>query len=107
MPNIARIELVGRRPLPGLLDARIASHVVDLMSPSAYRPYLVGIAAAVCTLGVGQPSGGGTKEEFLRIDRDIPLKFAAEAWSAGVRHFTLPVPIQALGFERLPLVHPS
>ncbi|MEM7588465.1 MAG: NAD(P)H-binding protein [Acidobacteriota bacterium] len=132
MPDIERLTLLGRRPVEGLDDARVAQHtvaqhIVDIFEPGTYTPWLTGHQIAICTLGVGQPSKM-SKEEFVRIDRDAVLDFGSACREAGVRHFELLSSVgagsrsasfylrtkgeledglEALGFERLSLFRPS
>jgi uncharacterized protein YbjT (DUF2867 family) len=88
LPGIGRITLLGRRMLEGVSDGRVSQFVVDLDNPDSYRQHLEGHDLAICTLGVGQPSKT-SREEFKRIDHDMPLKFARACEDAGVRHFQL------------------
>ena len=126
-PEVARLTLLGRRAMPLRPDPRIEQHVVDLHDPRSYAALLGGHAAAICTLGVGEPSKA-TKEEFIRIDHDIPLGFARACRDAGVGHFSLlgsvgaspdsrsfylaskgrlERELEAMAFARLSLFHPS
>ena len=127
LPEVARLSLLGRRPVEGLAGGAVEQHVVDILAPSSYRDLLPGHDTAVCTLGVGEPSKM-SKAEFVRIDRDAVLDFAAACKQVGVRHFELlgsagasatsslfylrtkgqlEEGLKALGFERLSLFQPS
>lgn len=129
MPEIDRITLLGRRAvdLPGGADTRVTQHLVEVGSPDTYADFIDGHDAAICTLGVSQPSQM-TKEEFLRIDRDWVIAFATLCKQRGVRHFELLGAVGAdsrspsfylrtkgqlrdaliaLNFERLSLFQPS
>jgi uncharacterized protein YbjT (DUF2867 family) len=107
--------------------AAVGQHTVDIFDAASYRSLLPGHQAAVCTLGVGQPSKV-SKEEFARIDRDAVITFATACKSAGVSHFELlssvaadihsksfylktkgelEETLKALRFDRLSLFHPS
>ncbi|HXA46934.1 MAG TPA: NAD(P)H-binding protein [Burkholderiaceae bacterium] len=88
MPQIQRITLLGRRPLKNIRDERVAQHIVDVCDPSSYRELLAGHAAAICTLGVGQPSQM-SKAEFIKIDKDAVLQFAKACRKAKIKHFQL------------------
>jgi uncharacterized protein YbjT (DUF2867 family) len=102
-------------------------HVVDPLDARSYARWLPGHQAAVCTLGVGQPSAMG-EAEFVKVDRDAVIAFAKACKSAGVMHFELLSAVgadsasrslylrtkgelidalSALGFERLCLFQPS
>jgi uncharacterized protein YbjT (DUF2867 family) len=126
-PALAALTLLGRRGLELPADRRIAQHVVDLGDPGSYVVHCRGHTVAICTLGVGQPSVV-SREEFTRVDYDMPLAFATACRDAGVEHFTLlssvgvsaasrnhylrskgrlEEAITALRFPRLSLVHPS
>ena len=122
---------VGRRPAevadgeapPG----KLTQHVVDLGSPDSYRALIAGHTAAICTLGVGQPSKS-TRDEVWKVEIDYVLGFAAVCRDAGVRHFSLMTSVgsdararsyylrlkgtqedrvAALGFERTSVFRPS
>ena len=59
LPELKRLTLLGRREtsLPeGCDKATVNQHVVNIESADAYSEFVVGHDAAVCTLGVGQPS---------------------------------------------------
>ena len=126
MAQVTRITVLNRRPLAGL-GARIGEHIVDVGDPDSYRAFLAGHDAAICTLGVGEPSKS-SREEFTRVDHDMPLAFAQACKAARVAHFSLLSAVgatsssrvfyirskgeledslRALGFARLSLFHPS
>jgi uncharacterized protein YbjT (DUF2867 family) len=130
-PAFEAVTTLGRRPAeiadgeapPG----KLAQHVVDLEDPASYRALVAGHTAAICTLGVGQPSKT-TREEVWKIEVDYVMGFAAACKAAEVRHFslmtsvgsdagsmsyylrlkgTLEDRVKALGFERTSLFRPS
>jgi uncharacterized protein YbjT (DUF2867 family) len=87
-PAVARVTTLGRRPaLPGG-HPKLVEHVVDVALPASYEPLLAGHDAAICTLGVGQPSGM-SDAEFRRIDFQYVLDFAGACRRQGVKHFSL------------------
>ena len=88
LPAITRVSLLGRRSVPAHDGARIEQHLVDVLDAESYRSRLAGHDCAICTLGVAQPSKM-SREEFVRIDKDAVVAFAAECKKAGVRHFEL------------------
>ncbi len=87
-PKVEVLTLLNRRPLPDITGATAKQHTVDVLNPETYRTLLSGHQAAVCTLGVGQPSAMG-KEEFVRVDRDAVIAFATACKLAGIAHFEL------------------
>lgn len=126
MPEITRITLLNRRALRGLGE-KVSEHILDVADPAQYRHLLAGHDAALCTLGVGEPSKA-SRAEFTRIDHDMPLAFAKACAEAGVAQFSLLSAVgvtarsrifyirtkgeledalRALGFARLSLFHPS
>lgn len=127
-PGLQRLTLIGRRPVLGLTHPAVQQRKVDdLQQTASYMVELAGHDAAVCTLGVGQPSKI-SRQEFVRVDRDSVLAFAGACRRAGVRHFELlgsvgahprswsfflrtkgelEEGLKALGFERLSLFQPS
>ena len=130
-PAFETVTTLGRR-IADVADAdappgKLAQHIVDLSNPASYRPLLAGHTAAICTLGVGQPSKS-TREEVWRVEIDYVLGFATACKDAGVRHFSLMTSVgsnarsrsyylrlkgtqedrvKALGFERISLFRPS
>ncbi len=127
MPDVARLTLLGRRPAAMIKGEKVAQHIADVAHPSTYTAQLPGHDAAICTLGIGQPSKA-SREEFVRIDKTAALDFAAACRRAGVRHFQLlgsvgtdprsrsfylrtkgelEEGLRSLGFERLSLFRPS
>jgi uncharacterized protein YbjT (DUF2867 family) len=126
-PQVTKLTLLNRRNLLQLTAPNTTQREVDVMSAAAYAPHLAGHNAAVCTLGVGQPSKI-SKEEFVRIDRDAVIAFASACKEAGIAHFSilssvganaqsqsfylrtkgeLNDALKALKFERLSLFQPS
>ena len=120
----AAVTALGRRTEDGLAADQ---HVVDLADPASYAAHLEGQDAAICCLGVGEPSNV-SRAEFRRIDHDIPLAFATACRAAGVSGFSLLSSVgadagsriffarskgeledglRALAFDRLSLFHPS
>ncbi|MCB1406599.1 MAG: NAD(P)H-binding protein, partial [Rhodobacteraceae bacterium] len=87
MPEITRITLLNRRALRGLGE-KVGEHILDVADPAQYRHLLAGHDAALCTLGVGEPSKA-SRAEFTRIDHDMPLAFAKACAEAGVAQFSL------------------
>eukprot|EP00932_Pfiesteria_piscicida_P022569 SRR837773.9319.p2 GENE.SRR837773.9319~~SRR837773.9319.p2 ORF type:complete len:264 (+),score=91.60 SRR837773.9319:74-865(+) len=94
-PGWGAVHVLGRRRLPEL-DAlpKVQQHVADmdaLESATAHVLESAGpagtVAAAFCTMGVGQPSKA-TAEELRRVDLRYPSAFAASCRAAGVRHFS-------------------
>ena len=127
MPSVKQLTLLGRRPAKNIVGDSVSQHEIDIFSPQSYEPFLAGHDTAICTLGVGQPSKM-SKEEFVKIDKDAVLDFATACKQAGVKHFSLLSSVgvssksssfflrtkgeledglEALGFERLSLFHPS
>ncbi|WP_338847025.1 NAD(P)H-binding protein [Massilia sp. W12] len=128
MPQVQELRLLGRRPWQAPQDsAKLRQDTVDVLNPASYQALLPGHHAAICTLGVGQPSQI-TRAEFLRIDRDAVLAFGQACKAAGVQHFSLLSSVganaasssfylrskgeledglRALGFARLSLFQPS
>jgi uncharacterized protein YbjT (DUF2867 family) len=118
-----RVEMPDGETPPG----KLGQHVVNLEEPASYRALVSGHTAAICTLGVGQPSKS-TREEVWKIEIDYVMGFALVCREAGVRHFSLMTSVgsdsssrsyylrlkgtqedrmKALGFERTSLFRPS
>jgi uncharacterized protein YbjT (DUF2867 family) len=83
-----KITLLGRRDISGMPTGRVTQHKVDVFDPESYANLVGGHQAAVCTLGVGQPSKV-SKEQFERIDKLAVIDFAKACKAAGVQHFEL------------------
>lgn len=129
-PAFETVTTLGRRRADigdGGVPAKLTQHVVDLEAPASYRALVSGHTAAICTLGVGQPSKS-TREEVWKVEIDYVAGFAAACREAGVRHFSLMTSVgsdlrsrsyylrlkgtqearvKALGFERTSLFRPS
>ena len=125
--DLATLTLLNRRPLPHENGAATEQHIVDVLNPQTYKHLLGAHQAAVCTLGVGQPSAV-SDAEFVRVDKDAVIDFARACKEAGVAHFELLSSVGAdarsrslylrtkgelcdavvaLGFQRLSLFQPS
>jgi uncharacterized protein YbjT (DUF2867 family) len=126
-PARARVTALVRKPLQGVDSEALTQHMLDVLSPQAYRHVLPKHDCAICTLGVGEPSKM-SKAEFVKIDKDAVISFATACKAAGVRHFELLCAVganaksasfylklkgeieealKALQFERLSLFQPS
>ena len=88
MSQVAKLTLLGRRPVPNIAAKHIQQHKVDIFAPTTYTELLPKHQIAICTLGVGEPSKM-SKEDFLRIDRQAVLDFAVACKKAGIQHFEL------------------
>ena len=118
-----RVDIADGEAPPG----KLAQHVVNFEEPASYRALIGGHTAAICTLGVGQPSKSA-REEVWKIEVDYVMGFASVCKDAGVRHFSLMTSVgsdsssrsyylrlkgtqedrvKALGFERTSLFRPS
>ena len=125
--ELATLTLLNRRPLPHASGAAMEQHIVDVLNPQTYKHLLGAHQAAVCALGVGQPSAV-SDAEFVRVDKDAVIGFARACKEAGVAHFELLSSVGAdarsrslylrtkgelcdavvaLGFKRLSLFPPS
>ncbi len=125
-PQLQKLTLLGRREAD-IKGDKVIQHKVDLMDPNSYKIHLAGHRAAICTVGVGEPSKVD-KATFTRIDKDLVLDFATSCKEAGVEHFSLLSSVgvsassssfflrtkgeledalRALNFTRLSLFHPS
>lgn len=127
IPAAKGITLLGRRPVPGMPPDRVSQHEVDILRPDTYADLVPGHDAAICTLGVGQPSKV-SKEDFLKVDKLAVIDFANACKAGGVRHFELLASVgisadsssfylrskgelveelKCLNFERLSIFQPS
>ena len=125
-PELSALTLLGRREAD-LAHPKLTQHVVDLYAPQTYKELLTGHQAAICCVGVGEPSKMDDAD-FVRIDKELPLAFAQACKDAGVPHFQLLSSVgvsadsrsfylrtkgeleeglRGLGFGRLSLFHPS
>jgi len=87
-PAFARVTTLGRRPARPAGHSKLSEHLAEISNPASYEALLAGHDAAICTLGVGEPSKI-SKEEFRRVDFQYALDFAAACRRQGVRHFSL------------------
>jgi uncharacterized protein YbjT (DUF2867 family) len=88
MDDVARVTVLARRPLEGAHAPKTQQHIVDVLDPASYRRLLAGHGAAICTLGVGQPTKV-SREDFIKVDKLAALAFAQACRDAGVAHFEL------------------
>ena len=130
-PAFEAVTTLGRRTADiadgGAAPGKLAQHVVDLEAPASYRSLIEGHTAAICTLGVGQPTKS-TRDAVWKVEIDYVTGFAQACKDAGVRHFSLMTSVgsdaqsksyylrlkgtqedrvRALGFERTSLFRPS
>jgi uncharacterized protein YbjT (DUF2867 family) len=128
-PVFVGVTSLGRRKVEVAPDlaARLTQHIVDPEDPGSYRRLLAGHTAAICTLGVGEPSKV-SREALWRVDVDYAVGFATACREQGVQRFslltavgartgarmdylkmkgTLEDRVVALGFRRTSLFQPS
>ena len=127
MPDVESLTLLGRRSLECLSGDKILQHGIDVLDTASYEAFIPGHRAAICTLGVGEPSKI-RKDEFVKIDKTAVIAFASTCRDVGVRHFALlgsvganprsrsfylrtkgelEEELKSMGFERLSLFRPS
>jgi uncharacterized protein YbjT (DUF2867 family) len=88
MPEVSMITALVRKPLQHTTSGKLKQLVVDVLSPASYAHHLKNHDAAICTLGVGQPTKT-PRDEFKRIDFDAVFAFATACKTAGIKHFEL------------------
>ena len=88
MPEVNRISLLGRRPVPDIAATHVHQHKIDIFKPASYADHITGHQVAICTLGVGEPSKVN-REDFSKIDKQAVIDFAKACKNAGVTHFEL------------------
>jgi uncharacterized protein YbjT (DUF2867 family) len=127
MPELNRLSLLNRRIVLALEGKDTTQYTVDVFAPSHYSELLPGHDAAICTLGVGEPTKV-PRDELVRVDKDAVMAFATACRAAGIRHFELLCSVAAdpksrnfylrtkgelrealvaLDFERLSIFQPS
>ncbi len=125
--NIKQLTLLGRNPIPNIKEDFVKQHKIDISDTNYYDQFLPNHSAAICTLGVGQPTKM-SKEEFVKIDKTAVLDFAKACKANSVKHFELLASVginpkskshylrtkgelveelKALNFERLSIFKPS
>jgi uncharacterized protein YbjT (DUF2867 family) len=89
LPGVEQVTVLGRRKVEApSAGGKLVQAVVDLADPPSFAGYLKGQSYAICALGLGQPSKV-TKEEFIRVDRDLVLGIARACREAGVKGFSM------------------
>jgi uncharacterized protein YbjT (DUF2867 family) len=127
MPQVSTITALVRKTLQDGAPDKLTQHIVDVLLPASYAQHVKNHDAAICTLGVGQPTKT-PRDEFRAIDFDAVLAFAAACRAAGIKHFELlgsvaanpksgnfylkskgelREAITALGFQRFSIFQPS
>jgi uncharacterized protein YbjT (DUF2867 family) len=91
--GVARVVTLVRRP-GGVAHARLDEHVVDLSRLAAHAE-LFRVDQIFCALGTTIRKAG-SREEFRRVDYDLPLQGAKLGREGGARHFLL---VSAIGAD--------
>jgi uncharacterized protein YbjT (DUF2867 family) len=88
--GVSKVTTLGRRPvdIANPPEGKLVQHIVDDFDAQTYTDFLKGHDAAICTLGVGEPSKV-SKDEFLRVDIGAPAMFAQASFRQGIKHFSL------------------
>jgi uncharacterized protein YbjT (DUF2867 family) len=87
-PEVSTITALVRKPLPDATSDKLSQRIVDVLSSASYVQHLKNHDAAICTLGVGQPTKT-PRDEFRKIDFDAVLAFATACKNANIQHFEL------------------
>jgi uncharacterized protein YbjT (DUF2867 family) len=122
-----RVLDFSEKPWSGLNTEKVQQEKTDVSDPKNYDSLLAGHTHAFCAFGIGQPTRF-SRQEYLKVDIDIPLKFAQACIRQGIQHFTLMTSVgsdaksrifylrtkgeleegvSALSFERVSLFRPS
>jgi uncharacterized protein YbjT (DUF2867 family) len=88
MPEVSTITALVRKPLQDTASGKLNEWITDVLTPASYAQHLKNHDAAICTLGVGQPTKT-LRDEFKKIDFDAVLTFATACKQAGIQHFEL------------------
>jgi uncharacterized protein YbjT (DUF2867 family) len=88
MPEVSTITALVRKPLQDAASDKLNEWIINVLSPASYAQHLKNHDAAVCTLGVGQPTKA-PRDEFKKVDFDAVLAFATACKKADVQHFEL------------------
>jgi uncharacterized protein YbjT (DUF2867 family) len=88
MPEVSTITALVRKPLQDTASGKLNEWITDVLTPASYAQHLKNHDAAICTLGVGQPTKT-PRDEFKKIDFDAVLAFATACKQAGIQHFEL------------------
>lgn len=83
-----KLTLLGRSKVDGVSNNNVYQHSIDIFNQDTYVDVVSNHDAAICTLGVGQPSKI-SREEFVKIDKKAVLDFAKACKKVGIRHFQL------------------
>jgi uncharacterized protein YbjT (DUF2867 family) len=88
MPEVSTVTALVRKPLQDTASGKLNEWITDVLTPASYAQHLKNHDAAICTLGVGQPTKT-PRDEFKKIDFDTVLAFATACKQAGIQHFEL------------------
>lgn len=83
--RVGEVVALTRRALPAA--EKLNNVVVDFDALPAAAPWWA-VDAVICTLGTTQRAAG-SKERFAAVDRDLPVRIARLARSAGATRFAL------------------
>jgi uncharacterized protein YbjT (DUF2867 family) len=83
--RVAQVVALTRRPLAAA--AKLDNAVIDFDQLPEQAPWWA-VDAVVCTLGTTLRAAG-SKEAFVAVDRDLPLRIARLARAAGATRFAL------------------
>jgi len=68
---------------------RLQQFVINFADPKAYEPHMAGAEAVFCAVGTTNSKVKGDKEEYKKVDFDIPVFAAKAAAKCGVDAFVL------------------
>jgi uncharacterized protein YbjT (DUF2867 family) len=87
-PSFEKVRVLVRRPLP-ITHSKLEQCIVDFNDYEAYQSG-IGISDSIfCCIGTTLAKVKGNKQEYRKIDFDIPVNAARFGRAAGCRHFLL------------------
>lgn len=83
--QFGKVITISRKPLD-LIDEKLEQHVVNFEELYKYEKLFNGVETVFCALGTTMKKAG-TKEQFVKVDFEYPLKTAQIARKQGVSQF--------------------
>ncbi len=82
------VVVVTRRALQ-INHPKVKEVIVDFKDESSLRNALIGVNHIFCSVGTTTKKVKGNKEEYRKIDYDIPVNAAKIGFDIGISHFSL------------------
>ena len=86
--EFSKIKIIVRRPVK-ISNPKVKVSIIDFNDEKAFKKEISGSSAVFCTVGTTNKKTGGNKEQYRKVDYDIPVTAAKLSLETGCTQFLL------------------